>query len=190
MTAEGLALSFITAFAAGSIPFSLIAAKLAGKDIGAYGEGNPGAANAFRAGGLKVGIPSLILDSFKGVIPVAMLVPRASYWQVPIIAIAPVLGHAFSPFLKFRGGKAIATSFGIWTALTVWWAPSAMGLGALSAAFLLKGNTDIRKVAVIFASLGISLILSGSGADLWALFAANLSIVVYKQHQYSKLPGR
>ena len=190
MTAAELLRSFIVAFIAGSIPFSYIAVRLSGKDIGAYGEGNPGAANAFRAGGLKIGIPSLILDSFKGVIPVALLVRDASYWQVPLIAIAPVLGHAFSPFLHFRGGKAIATSFGIWTALTVWWAPTAMGIGALASAFLLKGATDVQKTLIVFMSLGVGLTLSGSGAGMWALFAANLAVVLFKQYQYAKPSGR
>lgn len=190
MSPGQLAARFIIAFLVGSVPFSLIVGRLFRKDIRQFGEGNPGAANAFRAGGLRTGIPALILDSFKGVIPVAILVEGVSYWQVPVIAIAPVLGHAFSPFLRFRGGKAIATSFGIWTALTVWWAPTAMGLGALASVYVFKKATDLQKTLLVFASLGLSLILSRSGSNMWTLYAANLAIVLYKQHQYAKPPGR
>jgi len=190
LPAAKMLFSFIIAFVIGSIPFSLIAVRLVGRDIRSYGEGNPGTANAFRAGGMKVGVPALILDSFKGVVPVAILVQGASYWQVPIISISPVLGHAFSPFLKFRGGKAIATSFGIWTALTVWWGPCAMGLGALASVFLFKRATDVQKTLLIFLSLGLGLALSQSAMNMWALYAANIAIVLFKQHQYAKLTGR
>jgi len=103
----------------GAMPFSLWLGRLALRtDVRRHGDGNPGAANAWRAGGWRVGLPALLLDYLKGVAPVGLahFVFQVSGWALVPIALAPVLGHAFSPFLRLRGGKAVAATFGIWTA--------------------------------------------------------------------------
>ena len=92
--------------------------KFLSRDIRKYGDGNPGAANVFRAGGRKLGAVALLLDVVKGV-PFILL---ASYLElhemaVFIVALSAILGHAFSPFLGFKGGKAIAVTFGALAAL-------------------------------------------------------------------------
>jgi len=110
-------------FLCGSLPFSVWLGKLFLKvDVRQYGDGNPGAANVFKAGSKVVGLFALILDVSKAAAPVGL-----SYYNLEIrgfpmflIAIAPVLGHVFSPFLKFHGGKAIAVSLGVWVGLTIW----------------------------------------------------------------------
>lgn len=176
----------LVAFLLGSIPFAYIAVKAFGrKDIRQVGEGNPGAANASRACGPAVGAAVLVLDAMKGLLTVYFLVKGTSYWQRPALAIMPVLGHAFSPWLGFKGGKAITTSFGIWTALTIWEAPVAMGAGALFSSFLMKSKSDFAKVMPIIASLVIFLLAARKGPDLWALFVANTAVLVIKQAQYS-----
>jgi len=117
-------------FLAGSLMFSYWLGRLAGHDIRQQADGNPGAVNAFRAGGWKLGVPALVLDYAKGLLPVlpaALLFGRTDPRMIPI-ALAPVLGHAFSPFLRFRGGKGVAVTFGIWTGLTLWQAPAVLGL--------------------------------------------------------------
>ncbi len=110
----------LLSFISGAIPFSVIAGFiLLNKDIRNYGDGNPGAGNAWVAGGWISGVPATILDFSKGFIPVFLSINRfdvTGLWLVAI-ALAPILGHAFSPFLKFRGGKAVAVTFGVWTAL-------------------------------------------------------------------------
>jgi acyl phosphate:glycerol-3-phosphate acyltransferase len=118
-------------FLAGSIPFSVIIGTLVlHTDIRAYGDGNPGSANVTRAGGKAIGFIALLVDYLKGAIPVSLAVWGAglSGWQLVPVALAPVLGHAFSPFLRWRGGKAIATTFGVWTGLTLWQVPIVLGL--------------------------------------------------------------
>lgn len=78
-------------------------------------DGNPGAANAVKCAGWKVGIICVILDILKGFFPVFIamnLLDFTSWWFAPVIS-APVFGHAFSPFWKGKGGKAIAVSFGV-----------------------------------------------------------------------------
>jgi glycerol-3-phosphate acyltransferase PlsY len=86
-----------------------------GKDITLYGDGNPGAANVFRAGSVSLGLTAVMLDIAKG-IPVVWLahaVFNLPYAVVIMIGISAILGHAFSPILNFKGGKAIAVTFGV-----------------------------------------------------------------------------
>ena len=103
-------------FLSGSIMFSYILPRwLYSIDIRQYNEdGNPGSMNAIAASGLVVGLLCLVLDILKAAVPVYVAVQYlkvSGYALVPVM-IAPVLGHAFSPFLGFRGGKAISVAFG------------------------------------------------------------------------------
>lgn len=126
-----VALWSVIAFAAGSLPFSLwIGWWVLGTDIRTYGDANPGATNVLRAGGRGAAGAALLLDFFKGAVPVwvAHFVWGWSDWALALVALAPVLGHAFSPLLRFRGGKAVATTGGIWCGLTIWEAPLVGGL--------------------------------------------------------------
>ncbi len=112
------------------------------KDIRAIGDGNPGASNLCRAGGRALGIFGLLLDYAKGVAPV--LVSRSvggieGIVLIPV-AVAPVLGHAFSPWLRGRGGKAVAVTFGVWTGVSLWEGP--VVLGALLAAWYALSARD------------------------------------------------
>ncbi len=176
---------FLISFLIGAVPFSsLLVYIFARKNIRDYGDGNPGASNALRAGGKVIGMTALILDSFKGVIPVAIWAGGLTVWQEILIAIAPVIGHAFSPFLKFKGGKGIATSFGIWTGLGLWGAPISMGAGAIASKYLLKDKSDEVKVLAVFLCLGVFLLVSAGRLNLWLLYTANCAIVAVKQAQY------
>ena len=113
----------LIAFLCGSLPFSVWLGKLfIGRDVRAFGDGNPGAANVFRAGNKLAGLIALMLDVSKAAVPVGL-----AYFNLGLrgasmflIAIAPLLGHIFSPFLGFRGGKGISTALGIWIGLTIW----------------------------------------------------------------------
>jgi glycerol-3-phosphate acyltransferase PlsY len=111
------------AFLCGAIPFSVWLARLFLRvDVRQYGDGNPGAANVFRAGNKVIGVIALLLDVAKGAAPVGFAYYNLELRGVPMyfIAIAPVMGHVFSPFLRFHGGKAIAVSLGVWIGLTTW----------------------------------------------------------------------
>ena len=107
----------------GSFPFSVWLGKLLlGVDVRQYGDGNPGATNLIRAGSKSIGLLALILDVSKAAIPVGLSYYNFGIRGIPmyLIAIAPILGHIFSPFLGFHGGKAIAVSLGVWIGLTTW----------------------------------------------------------------------
>ncbi len=121
----------LLAFLLGALPFSLWIGRLALRtDIRHYGDHNPGATNVLRAGGWWWGGLALLLDCLKAAIPVGLVHFGLGWsgWPLAWVAIAPVAGHAFSPFLRFRGGKAVAATFGAWVGLTVWEGPTVLGL--------------------------------------------------------------
>lgn len=109
-------------FFLGSIPFGLLLGKLKGIDIRDHGSGNIGATNVFRTLGKKTGITCLILDALKGFLPVFLatsIVPNDLTGQSieVITALASILGHNYSPWIGFKGGKGIATTAGALIAL-------------------------------------------------------------------------
>ncbi len=111
-----VAIGFITAtYFLGAVPFGLVFARwLTGKDPREHGSGNIGATNALRTGGKKVGIMTLIADILKGVLPVSLaLYLGFTDLEITLVALAAFLGHIFPVYLKFRGGKGVATMFGV-----------------------------------------------------------------------------
>jgi len=125
-------------FILGSIPFSLIFGRLIAKtDIRAVGDGNPGGTNALKAGGLKAGLPAILLDIFKGFLPVYLAQKYGlAGWNLIPVCLAPALGHAFSPFLRFHGGKALGATGGAWVALIGLWAFPVYGALAVPATLI------------------------------------------------------
>ncbi|MBI4353465.1 MAG: glycerol-3-phosphate 1-O-acyltransferase PlsY [Candidatus Omnitrophica bacterium] len=113
----------VTAFLLGSIPTAYLAAKWAkGVDIRRYGSGNVGATNALRVVGKGAGILVLLVDFLKGFAPVFMAPfilegSAVSKDWIPWFGFFPILGHIFSPFMGFKGGKGIATGSGVLCAL-------------------------------------------------------------------------
>lgn len=138
-----LVLWTLFAFFCGSLPFSLWVGRwMLGRDIRSYGDRNPGATNVLRAGGRASAVLALVLDWIKGSIPVSLAYIWAGFdgWRLVVVALAPVLGHAFSPFLGFRGGKAMAVTGGIWTGLTAWEGPMVGGITLGIASRLVGAN--------------------------------------------------
>lgn len=131
----------LIAFLMGSIPFGLVIARTQGIDIRQHGSGNIGATNVLRVMGKKYGIPCLILDALKGFIPVvialtliriggkdtSLAIPFLKPWVLDLPAadrfqgqlvhvitgLMAILGHNYSPWVGFKGGKGIATSAGV-----------------------------------------------------------------------------
>ncbi|EIE00223.1 acyl-phosphate glycerol 3-phosphate acyltransferase [Leptospira licerasiae serovar Varillal str. VAR 010] len=107
-------------FLLGSIPFGFLAAKLKGIDIRQKGSGNIGATNVTRLLGWKIGLPVLLLDILKGAVfplTIRLLYGESQELLSLFCGVAAVLGHMFSPFLKLKGGKGVATSFGVFAVL-------------------------------------------------------------------------
>ena len=106
-------LKLVASFAIGAVPFAVIAVWGTGIDITKAGSGNPGFNNVWRVSSLKRGIVALIGDLSKGALAVAMLSSASDpVWFRWSLAVAAVLGHCWTPFLKFNGGKGVATMAG------------------------------------------------------------------------------
>lgn len=146
-------LALVASYLVGAIPNSYLAGKLfKGIDLREHGSGNLGATNVWRTLGPKFAIPVGILDSAKGAIPVLFIAPLASDAKLFALAcgIMAVLGHVFSIFVGFKGGKGVATAAGVMLGLTplavlvttaVWlvilWTTGYSSLGSIVAAAIL-----------------------------------------------------
>ncbi len=154
-------LSFILvllSFLCGSLPFSVWLGKiLRGTDVRRFGDGNPGATNAFRAAGAAIGLLVLVLDVSKGAVPVGLAHFNLGSRGLPmfLIATAALLGHVFSPFLGFRGGKGLAVALGVWIGLTLW----RMSLPALLLVLFWTALLDAAGWAVMLTLAGMLAVL-------------------------------
>jgi glycerol-3-phosphate acyltransferase PlsY len=156
------------AYLAGSIPFGLFVARtLTGKDVRSVGSGNIGATNVARAAGKGAAAATLLLDALKGVTPV--LLARLIHDPAPFrstdelaaaCAVLAVVGHCFPVWLRFHGGKGVATGFGVALAL----APIAALCGAVAWLALYK-LVRISSVGSL-AGAGVVLAVAGFTAPL------------------------
>jgi glycerol-3-phosphate acyltransferase PlsY len=167
----------VLAYLLGSIPFSYLIVKLrAGKDVRTVGSGNVGATNAMRAAGKAAGIAALLLDVAKGV--AAVLIARrlgASPALAGAAAVAVVLGHCYPVWLKFQGGKGVATSAGAMGAL----APPAMALSVILFLAVVAWTRRVSLGSVAAAAAFPLFVFAAQRAgwedrDPWLLLAAAL----------------
>ncbi len=177
-----LALGCLGAFLCGSIPFGLLLVKLAGKgDVRAHGSGNIGATNVSRVGGKALGIVTLLLDIAKGFLPVFLGKQLGlSESALSMLALCAVLGHVFTPWLKFQGGKGVATALGVALAFR-----ASMVLPALGVFILLLLAFRYVSLGSVMAALVLPLVLLWKGATpLVLLLWADISlIVIFKHHE-------
>lgn len=170
------------AFLCGSVPFSVWIGRFAlGKDIRRFGDGNPGAANVWRAGGAVWGTLAVLLDFLKGATPVALANYAFGMEGVALagVAVSPIAGHAFSPFLRFRGGKALAVTFGIWAGLTLWMVPAILALFFGLSLALLK--PDAWAVMAGISALFVVLLMIGN--LLWLGVWAGMALIIGWKHR-------
>ncbi|MNZ97070.1 Glycerol-3-phosphate acyltransferase [compost metagenome] len=175
-------------FLSGSLMFSYWLGLARKKNLKDIGDGNPGALNLWKSSGYKFGILGIILDFLKGYLPL-LWVMGSHYSQGDFIiplALAPIAGHAFSPFLKGKGGKAIAVTFGVWSALTGFKASLALAvilavLKMLSSWFKSRGNSPVSDgVQVVSGMLLLSVFLyisNWSAPILWVWFGSFVILV-------------
>lgn len=109
----------LAAYLLGSVPFGYIVGRVRGIDVRQHGSGNIGASNVMRLFGVPAGILVLLLDALKGYMGVAMM--RMAGYDTPelllLVGLCAVAGHTWSVFLRFRGGRGVATSLGVLIAL-------------------------------------------------------------------------
>jgi len=109
----------VFAYFLGSIPMGVILGRLKGVDPRKTGSGNIGATNVMRAAGKKLGVITLILDAAKGFLPVVLATLLGVHvYVVALVGLVAFLGHVFPVFLRFRGGKGVATALGVYLAVS------------------------------------------------------------------------
>lgn len=186
MEVVSIILLALGAFLLGACPFSVIVGRLfLRKDIRTYGDGNPGAANVFRAGGTKIGYLAVLLDIAKGVpfVLLAHLTFELSNMAVVLIGLCAVLGHAFSPFLGFRGGKAISVTFGVLIAMPQHEALFAFAVLVIIAALMIEKDSW----GMVFAALATLAFLVITGQSSWELILMLCILVLFTVKQFNEL---
>jgi len=182
---------FVIAFLSGSLPFSVWIGRLAlRRDIRAYGDHNPGMTNVFRAGGKGWGVAAMLLDVFKGAVPVGLAswVFHLGGWGMAAVTMAPVLGHAFSPLLNFRGGKAVAVTVGVWAGLTWFYGPLLMGV-TMALGILLLAADGWPLFPAMLVLLG-TLLLARFPAWMLAAWAGNTLLLLWTHRRDLACPPR
>ena len=164
----------------GAVPFGLLAAKAMGAgDIRKMGSGNIGATNVLRNAGKLGGFVTLLLDSLKGVIPV--LIAKA-WWGTETwtlgVALAAILGHNYPVYLKFKGGKGVATSLGILVAL--WSYVGLITMGIWIGSVLIWRYSSLGAL-ISFAFLPM-VIFAGERSIQYLIFSLLVSAMIFYRH--------
>ena len=185
-------LTALGAYLLGSIPTGFLVAKAKGIDIRSVGSGNIGATNAMRVLGKPAGIAVLVMDAAKGFIAVSFLIEMVTFWVYPQVpgedefcinlqifaGIFVVLGHNYTCWLKFKGGKGIATTAGVYLALAPW--AVLVGLVVFILAVLLTKYVSVGSIAAAIALPATVWIMSPQNLFLGIVTTALGALAVYK----------
>lgn len=184
------------AYVLGSIPFAVVVSRVMGlSDPRSYGSGNPGATNVLRSGNKKAAAATLVLDAFKGWLAV-WLGARAAQagWldaaAVPLLALAVLAGHLWPMFLRFRGGKGVATAAGVLLAVNPWLGLATIATWLIVAVFFRYSSLAALAAAVFapfYAVIGQDLAWRLQPAMLLALGAISLLVIWRHQGNIRKL---
>jgi glycerol-3-phosphate acyltransferase PlsY len=188
------------AYLLGSIPFGFLAAKARGIDIRSVGSGNIGATNAMRVLGKPIGIFVLLMDAFKGYAACAFLPPLVSNWLAPhfsgifvffqnwpvelqtrfyvVAGISAVLGHNYTCWLKFKGGKGIATTAGVYVALAPW--PLLIVLVVFILAVVLTRYISVGSITAAIALPAAVWVMTPHNVLLGIVTTALAALAIYK----------
>ena len=182
--------AFASAFLAGSIPFGYIVGRFFyGRDIRTQGSGNIGAMNALRTLGRGGAIAVLLLDALKGFVPT--LWAAAAFRDQPVaslVAAGAVLGHCFSPWLRFRGGKGIATSFGAIFALC-WPAGLVAVAGWVVGAAVTRYSSVGSMLGSVLAAVALWRLGGSLAVTAYGIFAALLVFFTHRDNIQRLLAG-
>jgi glycerol-3-phosphate acyltransferase PlsY len=193
---------FGASYLLGAIPTSYLVVRLIKRqDLRNMGSGNLGATNLYRALGLKYALPVALFDVAKGAIPVLVFAPRAGGTDLLalLLGITAVLGHMFSVFVGFRGGKGVATAAGVVLGLAPWallaglavwlltvFSTGYVSIGSIAAAILLPFavywlHPERREMIWLFAVLSFAIVV---------LHRANISrLLAGTEHRFGRHRG-
>jgi glycerol-3-phosphate acyltransferase PlsY len=175
---SALLVTAVAAYLLGSIPFGLVLTGLAGAgDIRKIGSGNIGATNVLRTGRKGLAAATLLLDGGKGALAV-LVAARLGEDLALVAAASAFLGHLFPVWLRFKGGKGVATALGVLLALA-WPVGTAACLIWLATAFLTRYSSLAALVALGTAPLVAAVLADGDRAAL----ATFLALLVFLRHR-------
>jgi glycerol-3-phosphate acyltransferase PlsY len=181
-------LAVVVAYLMGSIPFAQLLSQRRGVDLRRVGSGNVGATNVLRTLGVRTAVVAMVLDAVKGALAVLVAQRMTSGVTPPVAAgLASMIGHVYPVWLRFRGGKGVATAAGAFAVLT----PAALGIaagvfllvvsltrfisvGSMAAAVTLAGWAIVSgapAVVGVGASIAAAMVLIGHRANLSRLVA-------------------
>lgn len=163
----------------GSIPFGVIVARMMGLgNLREIGSGNIGATNVLRTGSKPAAAATLILDAAKGA--VALLLARyfAAEGAAQVAALAAMVGHCYPVWLKFKGGKGVATFLGILLALA--WP---VGLAACLAWLIGAGLSRISSMGGLFSAASSTILIVVMGFGAGYLLSVLLAVIVFLRHR-------
>ncbi len=170
----------VLAYASGSVPYGAVLAKwIKGVDVRSAGSGNIGATNVARVAGRGLGILVLLLDAAKGAIPVALSVWLSGEPGVhAAVGLAAVLGHVFPVWLRFRGGKGVATAFGVIAVLQPW--AALVGFASYAFLFILFRVSSIGSLVGGLAAVIVALV---TGPRAYAILVSALFALMLFTHR-------
>lgn len=170
-----MATVILAAYAIGSIPFAyLLARRWGGADLRVLGSGNLGAANVMRASGVTAGVIVAVLDVTKGAVSVWAAERLSPHAAAPAVAgLAAILGHVYPVWLRFRGGKGVATACGVFSVLTPLAIPPALGLFIVTVWL-----TKYISLGSVVASVALPPMAYALGSPGPAVMAAGVAAVV------------
>jgi glycerol-3-phosphate acyltransferase PlsY len=166
------------AYLIGSIPFALILSRRWGADLRKVGSGNIGAANVMRASGVSAGVMVAALDMAKGAASVWIASRVSDGAELTAAAgLAAILGHIYPIWLRFRGGKGVATACGVFSMLTPLAVPPALALFALTVWF-----TQYISLGSVLASMALPPLAYALGSPMPAVIGASAAaaIIVFR----------
>jgi len=173
-------LAISLAYLVGSIPFAFLLSRQHGVDLRQAGSGNVGATNVLRTTGVRTAVLAMLLDGVKGTVAVLVAQLLSAGLVAPVgAACASVVGHVYPIWLRFRGGKGVATAAGAFAVL----APSALGIAAL--AFLLAVSLT-RFISVGSIAGAVTLVVMAAVSDapgVVALGAAASALIIIHRHR-------
>ncbi len=180
-------LLLLAAYLLGAIPTSYIAGKLGrGIDLREHGSKNLGATNVYRILGWKYAIPVALIDIAKGAVPVLYFAPSEVMWLPFAMGGAAVLGHMFSPFVRFKGGKGVATAAGMFLALAPLSVLIALGIWGLC--LWLTGYVSLSSIiAVLSVPVSVRLLQPHDWYMFWAAVALVALIVFAHRRNIARL---
>ena len=176
---ETILIFILMGYLIGSFPSGLVYTRLAGmEDIRNLGSGNIGATNVLRTGNKKIALATLITDMLKGITAILIAKSFLSDTQATFIGVAAFLGHIYPVWLKFKGGKGVATYIGVIAGLSIW---AVTGFALIW--LIMAGLFRYSSLAALTASLAVPIIfyLQPDSQNI-ALISLMMTFIVFFKH--------